>query len=117
MIYDSLILRIQNVLSPDLLSSKYRKLNHSNRLRGHCYAASEALYHMLGAKQSGFVPQVLHVGTDTHWYLKNSSGFILDPTKDQFPFVPKYELGRGTGYLTRGPSKRAKEIIRRVSRL
>jgi len=79
--------------------------------------AAESLYH-LAAKRGGFKPQViskLEAG-ETHWFLQDAAGTVLDPTFDQFNGVDYtlYKLGRGCGFLTKQPSKRAKALISRV---
>jgi hypothetical protein len=51
----------------------------------------------------------------THWYLKNSTtGKIVDLTSSQFRQPVPYESGRGVGFLTLKPSKRARIVIRRA---
>ena len=81
-------------------------------LRGNCYVACEALYHLLGGKESGYKPMwVKHCG-DTHWFLKHSSGLILDPTRLQFhDNLPHYDRARACGFLTKSPSFKAKELM------
>ena len=63
---------IQDVLSPDLLKPEYRELNIGNPMYGHCYAATEALFHLIGGLDSGWFPVR---GKDengvTHWWLQN----------------------------------------------
>jgi hypothetical protein len=82
---------------------------------GHCYAASEALYHMLGGKEEGFVPMQLPHEGESHWWVRDlSNGQDLDPTADQFTTPVPYHLGKGKGFLTAHPSKRALEIMRRI---
>ena len=112
------IKEIHSVLSPDLLKPEYRKVAGQSPLYGHCYAATEALYHLLGGKSAGLTPQrARDVHGVTHWWLKTAAGEILDPTVEQYTFrgeEPPYEKGVGSGFLTREPSKRAREIIRRV---
>ena len=90
-----------------------------------CYAASEALYHLLGGKAAGYTPMVLTLtddwrellGTDwrTHWYLEDAWGGYLDPTADQFEndarWVPPYHLGTRKGFLTKQPSRKAQALI------
>lgn len=109
---------IRENLSEDLRSLKYR--NHPNKYRGHCYVAAEALYHLL-PKEMGFKPYVLRIEEDTHWYLMTQGHeFVIDPTWDQFDTAVKnrlyklYSNGRCCGFLTKKPSKRASELIRRV---
>lgn len=79
--------------------------------RGNCYVTSEALYHALGGRSAGWTPQVMRVGGDTHWFLKHESGLIVDPTRRQFRKQPDYTRARGTGFLTKRPSKRARAML------
>lgn len=84
-------------------------------MRGNCYVTSEALYHLLGGRKAGWKPMVMRTATDTHWFLKHSSGFILDATAKQFgKETIRYEAARGTGFLTKQPSKRAVLLMRRM---
>lgn len=113
------ISKILDVLTPDLLKKEYREANKTNETYGHCYAASEALYHMLGGKASGLVSMV---GRDsngvTHWWLRSKDGRTIDPTATQYTSIglnPPYEAGKGAGFLTKEPSKRAQTIIDRVN--
>jgi len=91
---------------------------------GRCYVAAEAVYHAIGGKASGWVPQVMRlpggfalrdgscVYAATHWYLRSADGlYVLDPTVHQFTEAPGY-YGRGCGFLTKGPSRRARELLR-----
>lgn len=49
---------------------------------------------------------------DTHWFLKHSSGLILDPSSLQFKTPPDYSQARGSGFLTKHPSKRAVALMK-----
>lgn len=87
----------------------------------------EALYHLLGGKAAGWVPyRVSHEGA-VHWYLVLRFGrrrrryglevtfggrVVLDPTRAQFKSPPPYDLGRGCGFLTKRPSKRARALMK-----
>ena len=118
---ESIIKKVQNCLSDDLLSKiwKEKKTKEDDKTFGHCYAASEALYYLLGGKNGGLTPQVGKSESGTHWWLKDSDGNILDPTADQFykiGKIPPYKYGKGCGFLTKNPSKRAQVIIDRVLR-
>jgi 8-oxo-dGTP pyrophosphatase MutT (NUDIX family) len=100
-------------LTNDLRKPKYRE--SPNPMTGHCYVASEAMFHLLGGKDSGWVPHNIKHEGDQHWYLKNkTTGAILDPTASQFKTPVPYQHGRGKGFLTKEPSKRAQELITRV---
>lgn len=110
---------VQKSLSPELLSAEWRA--QSCPLEGHCYVASEALWHLLGRKDWKPMVATYFEGERrcTHWWLEHRvSGVRADPTREQYlPDIPPYEIGRGSGFLTRKPSKRAKVVIERVRRL
>jgi hypothetical protein len=50
----------------------------------------------------------------THWFLRGPENEILDVTAAQFDCEIPYAESRGRGFLTRDPSKRAKELLRRL---
>src|SRR5271157_3415437 len=105
-------------LSDDLLTKPYQQLKIGNpklpNTTGHCYVASEAAYYLLGGKEDGWIPQFIrHLG-NPHWFLKHKSGFILDITYDQFKSPIDYSKGRGCGFLTKLPSKRARKLIAKI---
>ena len=96
-----------------------KSLPKKKKRRGNCYVTAEALFHLLGGKAAGYTPHtVRHEGT-VHWYLrlekKSISGFywgaVIDPTATQFKTPPPYHLGRGRGFLTKNPSKRASAMM------
>jgi len=116
--------RIARVLSPDLLSPTWRRRTKPGDppTTGHCYASAEAAWHLLGGVGSGWKPCVAtyyEAGERaTHWWLQHRDGRVCDPTASQYTergLDPPYAAGRGKGFLTRRPSKRAAEIIRRVT--
>lgn len=91
--------------------------------RGNCYVTCEALYHLLGGKAAGYHPHVVTHEGDTHWYLLYDKAhgpnglyttIVVDPTASQFRTPPDYRKGRGCGFLTKGPSKRARELMERM---
>lgn len=58
--------------------------------------------------------RVRHEG-DTHWYLVNvNTAQRLDPTAKQFKKRPPYIRAKGTGFLTKNPSRRAREMMKRM---
>jgi len=107
---DGLTSAIQGALSDDLRNKEYQ--GDSNPLTGHCYVASEAAYHLLGGKAAGWKPKFFSQGR--HWWLENEDGRHLDVTAGQFPGPYPYENGKGKGFLTAQPSKRAQVVIDRV---
>jgi hypothetical protein len=91
--------------------------------RGNCYVTCEALYHLLGGKAAGWTPMVMRHEGDTHWFLAKVKRFrglsepildVLDPTVSQFRKRPDYRKARGCGFLTKQPSKRARELMQRL---
>lgn len=84
-----------------------------------CYAASEAYYHLAGAKASGLTP--VHMPEpdgstrQRHWALRRPYGTILDLTVEQFGGVrPDYAQAVGCGFMTKLPSKRGQAVIDEV---
>lgn len=113
-----LISTIQESLSPDLLKPEYREANKSNPMFGHCYVASEALFHALGGFSMSWRPvRARDLEGIVHWWLEDEAGGILDPTADQYLSQnkePPYAQGRKAGYLTRDPSKRSRVLLDRI---
>lgn len=113
---------IQQVLTPDLLQPKYRRQIKpgDHKTKGHCYVATEALYHLWG-KRAGYKPHVVRLDKDTtHWFLQHpTTGRVIDPTVEQVPRKNfSYWWGRRNGFLTGDkPSKRCKIVLERIKRL
>lgn len=98
------------VAHSDLRKPEYR--TNSNPVAGMCYVASEALFHLMPNR---YKPMHVNVNGVSHWYLiEKNSGAVVDLTYSQFDAVP-YEQGRGRGFMTRKPSKRAQVIIDAVN--
>lgn len=118
MIYQELcniILKDKSILTDELLKPNWKKINIKSGIHttGHCYAASEALYYLIGKKTSGFIPHVLKIENRTHWFLKNkTTGEILDPTATQFPNGIDYSKGKPQNFMKQ--SIRSIEIMKRV---
>lgn len=115
-----LVKRIRKHLSDDLRLKDWR--GHPHSLAGHCYIASEALYHLTGGSTGPWKPMwIRHDDGDDfdvgHWFLQNrDTGEILDITAAQFKRPVNYENGRGRGFMTRRPSARTQELLRRVEK-
>lgn len=82
---------------------------------------AEALYHLLGGKAGGYTPHTVRHEGAVHWYLvQNLDGFVpgarqvIDPTAAQFKTPPPYHEGRGRGFLTKVPSRRTREMMKRM---
>ncbi len=102
--------RVVAALSDDLRRAPWR--GSPNRLAGHCYVASEAAWHLLGAFRGPWRPQFIRHEDAPHWYLRNLvTRRVLDLTAGQFATPVPYAQGRGCGFLTRRPSKRAQKVL------
>lgn len=104
------------VLTQELLREPYRSrvAAGAHPLTGHCYVACEALYSLLGGEAAGYTPMCQKHEGGPHWWLRGPSGEVIDPTAAQFSSLVPYELGRGKGFLTREPSRRARVVIGRI---
>lgn len=103
-------------LTPDLVKDEFKFLQRKSLLGGHCYVASEAMYYLLGARNSEYMPaSIVHEGVK-HYYLKHRvTGAALDLTAAQFATPVPYEKGRGMAYRQSKASKRAAIVIERVN--
>jgi hypothetical protein len=104
-----LLKSIQQALTPDLLKPEYRGLKRP--FAGHCYVASEALFHL--SDRTLYPHFIRHEGAP-HWYLKDGRGRVYDLTAEQFSTPVPYEQGVRKGFLTKKPSARTKVVIQRV---
>lgn len=114
--YYRLMTEIQSCLTEDLLKKEF-KITTGNKLSGHCYVATEALYYLLPNNiQEIFKPSTLKVNGVTHWFLRNIiNNEILDPTAPQFDFELDYTKSRRSAFLTQVPSKRCLILINRIN--
>ena len=102
----------------DLRRPEYQ--DHPEPLRGHCYIAAEVVYHLALREGIHLKPMFIRHNDEPHWYLSHR-GYgnepweaSIDPTAGQFRGIVDYCEGRGKGFLTRQPSKRATELMRRM---
>lgn len=110
----ALVDAIRAELTDDLLAPRYRAVTGRAPTTGHCYAASEATYHLVGGKAAGWTPMRIRHEGEPHWYLRGPDGRYLDPTEDQFTTPVPHASGIGCGFLTAAPSRRARILIERV---
>ena len=103
-------------LTDDLLKNKYKSSVNKNKFSGHCYVATETLYHLLDDNEKkNYTPAILKVNNDTHWFLKNKiTGEIFDITKNQFNYSLDYSKSINKAFLTKNPSKRTLILINRI---
>ena len=102
---------IKSLLTDDLRKKKYK--GNPIRSAGHCYVASETLYHFLGGKSSGLKPMFIRYDGEPHWFLMWND-LIIDATCDQFYIRVPYSRAKGKGFLTKFPSKRSKILLDRL---
>ena len=104
---------IRAQLGPHVLRPDWRKRRPDAAVAswGCCYIAAEAVYHALGGESAGL--KVMHVNHEDspHWYLVDAAGAPVDPTVDQFATPVPYARGKGKGFLTLQPSKRAQALL------
>lgn len=106
---------IVQCLTDDLRRAPYK--GHRNPLRGHCYVASEALYHLKGGKAAGLKPMFISHEGAPHWFLADTKNRIIyDLTAGQFETPVPYHLAKGKGFLTAKPSARAVKVMQRIGR-
>jgi hypothetical protein len=78
---------------------------------GLCYVACEAVMHLSDERLH---PVNTKVHGESHWFLRDEAGNIIDPTVDQFQgYIPveEYQEGTGRGFLTKGPSRRTCRLL------
>ncbi len=74
---------------------------------GYCYVVAEVVYHYLAPK--GSRPYVMKTRENKrHWFIKDPSGRVIDPTADQFDEPQDYTQGKPQNFLTKDISKRGK---------
>lgn len=83
---------------------------------GLCYDAALALYCLLGKKAKGYtLCKAIDDDNISHYWVKNSSGEVLDPTHEQYTelerMVPYKKTPELPGFR---PTKIVKEIVKSV---
>jgi hypothetical protein len=74
---------------------------------GYCYVVAEVVYHYLAPK--GSRPYIIKFDeNDTHWFVKEPSGKVIDLTADQFDVPIDYSLGKPKNFQTKDISKRGR---------
>ena len=104
------MINVTKYLTDDLRKPKYK--GNKNPLAGHCYIACEVLFHLYPGKYKACF--IKHEG-EPHWFLLDrKTKRVQDPTAGQFTTPVPYENGRGIGFLTKAPSKRAKVVLKYI---
>jgi hypothetical protein len=105
---DSLVKIVQGALTDDLRRHPWK--GNSNPLAGHCYVASEVIFHLM----PGLKPMFIRHEGQPHWFLMNGSE-VIDPTASQFETPVPYSMAKGKGFLTKTPSRRARLVMEKIS--
>lgn len=115
---DDAIKAIRKNLSDDLLKPDFKD-DGRHPMFGHCFVATEALWHLTGKKYS------VYCGKDdegiTHWWLQDALGNKLDATADQYTDLgkqPPYHRGKKSAFMMTynegEPSNRCKVLLDRI---
>lgn len=100
---------VQSVLTAELLKPAYRRAAELSKRKfiGHCYVASEALYHLLGGKAKGYrsvnLSKQLAPEFGPHWWVESAGGEVIDVTAEQFDKPVPYGLGSYKAWITSLP--------------
>lgn len=116
---------------PTVLDPIWKRFNEASGVEstGLCFAATNAVYHLLGGKAAGLTPmnatyydpELARLAPETqgrasHWWIRDADGAYIDPTADQYTVfgeTPPYEIGVGRGFNTRvdQPTQAGQKII------
>ena len=111
--------KLEECLTPDILTPKYREENQNNPMYGHCYHTTQAMFYLLDTDTLDIM-----CGTDwrddKHWWLKDrETGYEVDMTSDQYYSIgkePPYNEGKiSKWYGWKGrPHMRTFKLIQRL---
>jgi hypothetical protein len=74
---------------------------------GYCYVVAEVVYHYLAPKRSR--PYIIKTGVnETHWFIRDPTGKVIDLTADQFDEPIDYDKAKPANFLTKQLSSRGK---------
>ena len=120
---DDLARAVQRVLRENPPEIKPEYAEGVAQFDGHCYAASEAYFHLANLNGRELQPMQLRRGTSSHWWLVDDKGRVVDltlgrndrPRPGDDPGYP-YEDGvaRPFRWTKDGPSRRARHIMEAV---
>lgn len=112
-------IKLEDCLTPDLVSKKYREENKNNPMYGHCYHTTQAMFYLLDTDTLDIMSGIDWRG-DIHWWLKDrDTKFIVDLTSDQYysidkdPPHDKGKISKWYGWKHR-PHKRTLKLIKKL---
>ncbi len=114
--------KLEECLTPDILTPKYREENQNNPMYGHCYHTTQAMFYLLDTDTLDIM-----CGTDwrddKHWWLRDrETGYEVDMTSDQYYSIgkePPYDNGKVSkwyGWKNR-PHMRSLKLIKKMQPL
>lgn len=108
---------VKNCLDLSLLEKKYRNENRINKMYGHCYHSTQAIYYLMDTDK--LIPySAKDDRNDVHWWLQDGNT-IIDATVEQYSIrgvLPPYEKGKVSkwyGWKNR-PHKKSLVLIKRI---
>lgn len=104
-----IVVKVQSALIDELRRPPLK--DSSNPFAGGGYLASEAIWHLIGGKASGFKPMFLYHEGSPHWFLMDAAGSVIDATASLFDTPVPYDDANGKNFLTEKPSRRAQFVI------
>ena len=111
--------KLEDCLTPDLITKKYREENKNNPMYGHCYHTTQAMFYLLDTDTLDIMSGV-DWRNDKHWWLRDrETGYEVDMTSDQYYSIdkePPYDNGRiSKWYGWKGrPHMRTLKLIMRL---
>jgi len=89
--------KLEDCLTPDLVTKKYREENQNNPMYGHCYHTTQAMFYLLDTDTLDIMSGIDWRG-DKHWWLRDRiTGYEVDMTVDQYYSIdkqPPYDAGK-----------------------
>ena len=93
---ESVMESIANNLTPEMVTKKYREENESNKMFGHCYHSSQALFYLMDTDVLEQRTAIDYHDCSHWWLVDKTTEKIYDITADQYYHVgqtPPYAKG------------------------
>ncbi len=93
---ESVMESIANNLTPEMVTKKYREENESNKMFGHCYHSSQALFYLMDTDVLEQRTAIDYHDCSHWWLVDKTTEKIYDITADQYYHVgqtPPYAEG------------------------
>jgi hypothetical protein len=119
----ALAVAIQRALHIEDLTPAYRARHAEgcDAMTGHCFVATNAFWHATGGPAGKYQPKQVRVEGESHWFLVDDQGRIVDLTASQFSTPIPYERGRHFVMRARRggdaqPTERAQAVLASITR-